>query len=95
MYWQDGDGNPACLKMPEGLVKTWYHHPIHGASFRKLLDGLTEKFGKPEEVSTRKRGAEGQATPTIMKKPKLDVTAVALDEMPGDETQQAGLQLSL
>ena len=86
----DADGNPASLKLPEAATKTWYHHPVHGADFRKAVDNLTEKFGKPDEVM-KKRASDSQISNVVPKKLRLDLSWLPLQDQAGEETQKAGL----
>ena len=87
---QDTEGKAKGLTAPDSVVKTWFHHPTHGAAFRKLMDSLNEKFGSAQDAASenKKRAGDGQAGPST-KKPKLDLPFLPHDSMAGSETLQA------
>ena len=54
-------------------LKTWYHHPQHGAAFRAVADGVAEQFGKDETVTPKKRmGGAQQKNGSSAKRQKID-----------------------
>ena len=65
---------------------------MHGADCRKIVDGLTEKFGKADEVAKKRASDSQSSVPVPMaKKIRFEVSWAPLEEMAGEETQKAGL----
>lgn len=97
-YAKDESGVAVVAGVPDEVVKTWYHHEVHGAEFRRWFDELIDKHGSLQDYikETQVTTTPGKRAATTLpntsgsaKKQKVNMEAVSkLVDIKGVQTSK-------